>query len=36
MSKITKLLVFGATGTQGHPVVDAGLRSRAGGFRGHP
>ena len=27
MSKITKLLVFGATGTQGHPVVDAGLEA---------
>ncbi len=27
MSAITKLLVFGATGTQGHPVVDAGLEA---------
>ncbi|MEE4640060.1 MAG: NAD(P)H-binding protein [Wenzhouxiangella sp.] len=27
MRKINKLVVFGATGTQGHPVVDAALRA---------
>ncbi|NDY97002.1 SDR family oxidoreductase [Wenzhouxiangella limi] len=27
MSKISSLVVFGATGTQGHPVVDAALRA---------